>query len=280
MTSNLNQVIFKSALRLLRPLVRILMRNGISFGAFADLAKRVYIDVATEEFGIPGRKQTISRVAIITGLSRKEVLRVKRLPRPDDAGSEERYNRAARVISAWVRERRFSDGRGRPAALPLDGSGPTFGELVKRFGGDVPHRAVLDELARVGAVERLEDGRIRLLARAYVPSSGEVEKIGILGTDVSDLISTIDHNLRSEGTNALFQRKVCYDNLPEEALTMLRSLTHARAQEMLESFDRWMAEHDRDANPAAEGTGRKRAGIGVYYFESDMEEESRHEDHQ
>ncbi len=258
---------------LLRPLVRVLLRNGVSLGAFADLAKRVYVDVASDEFGIPGRKQTNSRVSIITGLSRKEVLRVKRLRTPDGAAAEERYNRAARVISAWVRDRRFSDGKGRPSVLPIEGSGANFSELVRRFGGDVPHRAVLDELIRVGAVERMDDGRVRLLGRAYVPSTGQAEKLAILGADVSDLILTIDHNLNSDRGDAFFQRKVCYDNLPAEALEMLRSLSNTRGQEMLESFDRWMSERDRDANPDAVGTGRKRAGIGIYYFENDMKEE-------
>src|SRR3972149_9569723 len=88
---------------LLRPLVRLLLRNGASYGTFSDLAKRVYVDVATEEFGIPGRKQSKSRVSILTGLSRKEVLRVKRLPPTDDLGAGERYNRAARVVAGWGR---------------------------------------------------------------------------------------------------------------------------------------------------------------------------------
>ncbi|MFQ5937243.1 MAG: DUF6502 family protein [Acidiferrobacterales bacterium] len=37
-------------------------------------------------------------------------------------------------------------------------------------------------------------------------------------------------------------------------------------------MDRWMAEHDRDTRPNVKGTGRKRAGIGIYYFEEDFEE--------
>ena len=91
-------------LRLLRPLIRILLRNGVSYGTFSDLVKWVYVDVASKEFGINGRKQTTSRVSVITGLSRKEVMRVRKIPRPDDRASSERYNRAARVIAVVVRE--------------------------------------------------------------------------------------------------------------------------------------------------------------------------------
>ena len=253
---------------LLRPLVRLLLRNGVSYGTFSDLAKRVYVDVATEEFGIPGRKQSKSRVSIITGLSRKEVLRVKRLPGTDDMGALQRYNRAARVISGWVRDRIFTDESGNPIDLPFEGENASFKRLVRFYSGDAPARAVLDELLRVGAAERTSGGKIHLLERSYVPKKGEVEKIGILGTDVSDLISTIDHNIRRADA-PFFQRKVCYDNLPREALPELKKMAGKKSQALLESLDRWLCRRDRDFNPQVGGTGRKRAGIGIYYFEDD-----------
>jgi hypothetical protein len=272
MTTQITQVLSAAIVTLLRPLVRILLRNGVPFGAFSDLAKRVYVDVATEEFDIPGRKQSKSRVAILTGLSRKEVLRVKRLPPPDDQGAAERYNRAARVLGGWIRDRRYADRYGDPAVLPLEGEGATFAELVKRYSGDAPARAILDELTRVGAVERLETGQVRPVERAYVPKGGEADKIAIMGTDVSDLVATIDHNIRLPD-QTFFQRKVSYDNLPAEALPDLRMQSAGRAQMLLEALDRLMSQQDRDVNPEAVGTGRKRAGVGIYYFEGDMEGE-------
>lgn len=256
-----------AVLRLFRPLVRILLRNGVSYRTFADFAKWVYVDVATEEFGIKGRKQSTSRVSVITGLSRKEVKRVRELPRPDDSANVERYNRAARIIAAWRRESHFLDGEDKPALLPLDGPGATFSELVKRFSGDVPARAILDELIRVGAVERLEDGRVHLLVRAYVPARSDVDKLQILGTDVGHLISTIDHNLRDDPTGPLFQRKVAYDNLPNEVLPEFRNLSAKKSQALLEKLDDWLAQRDRDVTPEVKGTGRNRAGLGIFYFE-------------
>jgi hypothetical protein len=267
------QALSAVVLRILRPLVRILLRNGVSFGTFADLAKGVYIDVARQEFEIGNRKQSTSRVSILTGLSRKEVTRVRKLQRPNDQRSDEQYNRAARVIAAWLREPDFIDAEGQPAVLPMSGRGATFSELVRRFSGAIPARAIRDELMRVGALEKLEDGRIRLLARAYIPKSSEIDKIHILGTDVSHLISTIDHNLRPETPEPFFQRKVAYDNLPHEVLPQLRRLTVRKAQALLENMDRWLARHDRDTNPAVAGTDRRRAGIGIYYFEEPFSEE-------
>src|SRR5512139_558758 len=217
---------------LLRPLVRLLLRNGIPYRTFSDIAKRVYVDVAMEEFGIPGRKQSKSRVSVITGLTRKEVLRVRRLPSPDDLGAVERYNRAARVIGGWVRDPRFHRESGRPMDLPIEGDAACFAELVKIYSGDAPARAVLDELLRVGTVERTQDGKVRLLERSFIPKTGEIEKIGILGVDASDLIATIDHNIRKSG-DAYFHRKVSYDNLPSETLPEFRGIAAERAQGLL-----------------------------------------------
>jgi len=256
-----------AVLRLLRPLVRILLRNGVSYSTFADFVKWVYVDVARKEFGIKGRKQSTSRVSVITGLSRKEVLRVRLLPRPDDHATTEKYNRAARVIAAWRRDRKFLDAEGKPAPLPMAGSDVSFSELVKRFSGDVPVRATLDELIRVGAVERLEDGRMSLLTRSYVPEHSDADKLHILGTDVALLISTIDHNMNPSSVGPFFQRKVAYNNLPDEVLPDFRKHSAKRAQTFLESLDRWLAQRDRDATPTDKGTGRNQAGIGIYYFE-------------
>ena len=256
-----------AVLRLLRPLVRILLRNGISYTTFADFAKWIYVDVASQEFGIEGRKQTTSRVSVITGLSRKEVMRVRKLPRPDDRETAEKYNRAARVIAAWRRDKVFLDAEGQPAPLPMSGSDASFTELVKRFSGDVPVRATLDELIRVGAVKRLEDGRICLLSRTYVPAHSDADKLHILGTDVALLISTIDHNLNPGQIGPFYQRKVAYDNLPDEVLPEFRKHATKKAQLYLENLDRWLSKHDRDDNPLVEGSGRNQAGIGIYYFE-------------
>ena len=112
----------------------------------------------------------------------------------------------------------------------------------------------------------VEDGRVRLRARAYLPARDDGMKIHILGTDVSSLITTIDHNLQANHT-PFFQRKVRYDNLPEEILPRFREMSAESAQGLLEKFDRWLSRHDRDANPSVKGTGRRTAGLGIYYFE-------------
>jgi len=273
MTTNHLKSLSSAVLRLLRPLVRILLRNGMSYGTFSDLAKWIYVDVATKEFVIEGKKQSTSRVAVLTGLSRKEVKRTQGIKRPDDSAQDEKYNRAARIIAAWRREPEFQDADGEPSVLSISGPWSTFSDIVRRFSGDMPVRAVLDELLRIGAVEQLDNGNIALVKKAYIPENSEAEKINILGTDVRHLIGTIDNNLNLVSTEARFQRKVSYDNLPKEALPAFKKLSFKKAQKLLEQLDGWLAENDRDVNPAVKGTGRHLAGLGIYYFEEPYHKE-------
>lgn len=273
MSESTSQVLTVAILRLLRPLVRLLLRHGVSHRTFSELAKWVYVDVASSEFGLETRKQSTSRVAVVTGLTRKDVARLRAQAQPDERLQSERYNRAARIIGAWLRDPQFRTTGGTPQTLPLHGETASFTELVHRHSGDMPVRALLDELLRVGAVELDEAGRVRLLSHGYVPHGDSAQKLAILGTDVALLLQTIDHNLTGTARSPRFQRKVAYDNLPDEALPAFRVLVTEEGQALLEKLNVWLAEHDRDTNPGVDGNGRHRAGIGIYYFEESLDEE-------
>jgi hypothetical protein len=136
----------------------------------------------------------------------------------------------------------------------------------------MPPRAVLDELLRVGAVRQLEDGRLELAVHGYVPQAGEVEKLGILGSDVGDLIATIDHNLQHGVADPRFQRKVMYRNMPASVVPAFRQLSAQQAQQLLERLDAWLAACDTDPtdDPADKPieAPRVRLGVGIYYFEA------------
>jgi hypothetical protein len=259
------QALRAAVVRLLRPLVRLLLRYSVPFSVFEELAKRAYVDVAMQDFEVPGKKSTISRASVLTGLTRKEVQRLLQAPEESLREASQGYNRAARVLTAWVREADFVYARGRPRALEFQG--PTgFSELVRRHSGDMPARAVLDELLRVGAVREREDGTLLPATRAYVPSAGDVEKLVILGADVAALIDTIDHNLQHGAVDPRFQRKVLYQSIAIEALPAFRQLSAECAQSLLEKLDYWLAQ--RDAAPArVPEAPRARVGMGVYYIE-------------
>jgi len=116
----------------------------------------------------------------------------------------------------------------------------------------MPVRAILDAVARVRAVEQRADGRLRLRARSYVPVAGDVEQWGSFGTDVADLIATIDWHLRCASAAAPVWHKMYCDILPRD-----------HAQALREQRDRWRVAHDWDVMPTVRGTGRKRAMVGL-----------------
>lgn len=265
--NNSSSALTQAISTLLRPLVKLLLRNGIAFNALSELLKKLYVDVAESEFSLDGKKPSISRIAILTGLNRKEVVRVKALDAIDLSEITKQFNRAARVISGWRRDSDFHTDTGEVANLSLDDGLYSFKILVKRYSGDIPPAAIVDEMLNAGAIERLQDGKLKLLQHAYIPSSDTDEKFRILGTDVRDLIQTIDHNIIDLSASPFFQRKVAYDAVRSSALPMLKEQLSNRAQLCLEELDVLLAGHDSDANANTEEVGTHRIGLGIYYFE-------------
>lgn len=274
--SNKNEKALTQALyQLLRPLARLLLRRGVSYSQFAELARRAFIDVAEQDFKIEGRKQTLSRISVLTGINRKDVSKIQKQPHPLAGTPVPKLNRASRIINAWLHYPEFINSDGSPKVLPLTGTNETsFEKLVKTFGGDVPARAVLDELERLNAVSTEKD-QITLLTRAYIPNQDEAQRLRIFGQACRDLLSTLDYNLadgESEQHKPILQRTVAYANIPEELLTYIRDRANSEGQEFLLQINQWLAQCDRDTNDELHGSGSTRAGIGIYYFEESKQE--------
>ena len=124
--------------RMLRPIARVALRHSMSCLEFEDIARWVFVDAALNDPGLslPGRdKQFKSRAAILTGLSRKEVMRLSRLPPPGEQGDVPCRNRAARVVSGWLAPP-YVDARGAPRVLAIKGGSDSFASLVRRCGGE------------------------------------------------------------------------------------------------------------------------------------------------
>jgi hypothetical protein len=261
-----DQPLLAATTRILRPLVRILLRNGIASDAVTELVRRVYVDVAFEEFTLEGKRQTQSRVSVLTGLNRKEVARLRSQRDELLPPAEDRRNRAAAVLGAWLRDPDFQGEDGEPRPLPFSGPG-SFAELCQRHSGDMKPRAIADELLSTGALVE-EEGALRMTARGYVPGEDPVELLRILGTDTSELIQTIDHNLGSPAGQRRYQSKVKYDGVPEEHVGDFLRYSGLRAQALLEELDRWLAERDRDER-SADGGRRVSLGLGIFQIVGD-----------
>lgn len=272
----MNNILRAAFYQILKSLMRILYRKGIAFGEFMQLAKQAYVDVVEDELTRSGERATTTRIAVITGLTRKEVTQLRQA---EITAAAPRFNRMLRVLNAWLHDEAFLDSEGQPAVLAFRGVEPSFEQLVQRYSGDMSSFAMLDEMLRVKLVESLADGSVRLLSAVYIPDQDDETQLQLLGIDVSLLVMTIDHNLTVPSDERYYQRKVSYNNLPQEVLPAFRAFVRKDAHQLLLRFNQWLYEHDRDTNPKVEGSGRMQAGVGIYYFEQPTElKEASHED--
>jgi Family of unknown function (DUF6502) len=272
MTDEIKRTLHAAVLRLLRPLVRLLLHHSVPYETFADLARWVYVDVAEKEFKLDGKKQTTSRISVITGLNRKEVARLQDMPLGDDPNTVSSMNRAGKVVTAWLHEYPRANAPKHAVPLPLEGE-HSFATLVKRYSGDMPTRAVLDELLRVGVVRKLESGDVELLSSGDVVPGMENRKalLSLFGEDTTDFISTYSHNIFAPDENKFFQQKTYTDNIPVELLGSIKLLSRQRGQAIMDQFREEFSKVDRDVTPEVTGTGRARALFGVYYYEEILE---------
>lgn len=275
----MNTTVHQIVLHILRPLIRILHRKGLAFGEFSLLARKVYVETAEAALTQANEKATSSRIAISTGLTRKEVAQLRQHD-AEQLVSVARYNRSVRVIGGWINDPDFNTTAGKPMVLPLQGLLPSFEALVGRYSGDMPCRAMLRELLQSGVVSQADDETVSLVTDAYIPQGSETEKLSILATDVALLINTINHNLLCEADERRFQRKVSYDNLPAEVLPQFKQMVNEDSMVLLLKLNAWLAQQDRDHNPTASGSERMRAGVGIYYFEEPVQASSSQQDTQ
>lgn len=265
-------VLINAVIAILRPLVRILIRYGLSCSEFSELAKQLYVDVADKDYAISGKKQTVSRIAVLTGLCRKEVLKIRSQLDSDSNAAVGPVNRANRVILGWLNDSEFLDEHGKPAIVPLRGEAGSFEVLVKRYSGDITSRAILDELIRIGAAMQTEDGDLQLISEGYIPKT-ENEKINVMAKCVRDQLKTIDFNLSHPSYEARFQRQVKYVDLSRETIKEFKEFSKERSIEFIMALNMWLADKKKNQQ-LTNGEPRGKAGFGFYYFEEDDENKS------
>jgi hypothetical protein len=259
----------RAAVEVLRPIVAQMIAKGVVFGHLESRLRELFVRVAESSFEIPGRPQTDSRIAVLTGINRKEVRRIRTTHPRNVRPTSFQRNLAADLVSRWTADRTATDRSGHPVPIPFRAKqGPSFVRLVRETTSDLRPRAILDELLRTGTVEMVDARTIRLRTDAYVPTRGESEKLAMLAEDPAELIQTMIHNIFSQEKNLWLQQKVSYDNISEDVTARVRAELRRKAERLLRETDRLLARYDRDRNPRAPGGARRYAGLGVYYFES------------
>jgi hypothetical protein len=252
--------------RWLKPVVYVLLRSGITWREFCELAKTTYVDVATAHFGTRGRPTNVSRTSMLTGMTRRDVRLLRERREPESSPPTPYASKASRVLSAWHLEPAFLDATGRPALLPLAGEGTSFTELLRHCGaGDVRPSTVIRELLRAGAIRRHKDGRVEALQRNYIPQATDEQLIRLWGTVLADIANTYVHNMSRGPRPPRFERAAKSDRIPIGAAPAFREFLEREGQGFLERVDAWLLANELQDGDADIQTTRM--GAGVYHIE-------------
>ncbi len=264
---------FSPALRflgtILRPIVRLCMRLGVSANQANDLMRWLFIDEFYRTENLWHRRQPFaSRAALLSGLSRKEVTRLRNTDTIGDAVVTERQNRAARVLAGWRNDRRFLDEQGKPKPLPMKStdSVASFHTLVGAYSGDVPPRTVLDELLRAECI-RVEGGdTVVLVDSVYGPRTKADDYLSTVSLVMNALGGSADFNVAHAETSERRLMRIWFqNNIPLENLADAQQLIQESTIRFGRQLDAELVQFaHRERLP---GKKYVRAGMGGFYFQ-------------
>lgn len=269
--NSLQSALLRSCRHLLAPIVRMLLRGGVTWAEFAELGKEVYVDVARGEYGLQGRPTNSARVAMLTGLSRREVGRVKDVLEGDTPREAAPLDRLSHVLTGWHRDPEFLSADGTPLELESEGDRGSLDALLRRYAGDMPHGAVVKELDRLGLIAR-SDQKFKVLARSYVRNAGDPDRLRQAGIALHDHAETIAHNVDDERSGAArFERMATSSGLPRAHVAAFNRFVTERGQRLLEEVDDWLSGHSSAKSENSDDIAQEtlRCGIGVYLIQNE-----------
>jgi hypothetical protein len=279
------ETVHSACRHLMAPIVGILLRNGVTYKELSNLCKQLYVQVAAKEFGIRGRDTNLSRIAILTGIDRKEAARIKEeLNSNDESDASQRgQDRMTRVLSGWHQDADFLTRDGEPLTLSFEGPLPNFSLLVKKYGGDMPAITILKEFKRCEVVTVDDAGNLHAVKRYYVPSQADPGALLRAGSVINDLSSTLYYNLyKAEPTKNKplhFERRATNIQMSSEKALAFREFVEKEGQEFLEKIDAWLSKHesapaqiDNSSNTDPIKTKTVRLGVGTYLIEQNFSE--------
>lgn len=262
-------VLLSAVAKLLRPLVRLLLAHQITYPLLSNMLKEIYVEVAERDFRVPGKRQSDSRINLLTGVHRKDVKRLRALP-DQQTRVPANISLGARIIGYWLGSPRYLDRNGNPLPLPLKPSGPgqlSFDQLVEKVcRQDIRPRVILDEWLRLGIASVDVDNNVVLNSGAFTPDKGFEEKVFFFGKNVHDHICASTHNLLG-GKPSYFDRSVYYDGLSRESVDQLANLANSLGMKALTEMNREaLLRQDQDRGKA---DARFRMNFGIFNFNSD-----------
>ena len=260
--------------RLLRPLVRLLIRSGVTFPVLADLLRGLYVEVASQELLTDPKSRTDSRISLMTGVHRKEIRRLRE-EGGDVAEVPVMVTLATGIIARWLGQPSHTGPDGQPLPLPRSAPEgvPSFEALVASVTTDVRPRAVLDDWIAQGVVRLDEEDRVHLLATAFLPAPGKEEQLFFFARNLHDHLAAATANVVASGPAPFLDRSVHYDGLSPEVAAVLEAAGRESAQRLLVEINRlalaMLEERGEAVAVAVAGTATRRFNLGVYLYAED-----------
>lgn len=266
MSESLKSAVIAAVFHLLRPLVKLLLEAGVGVGEFHQLAKRAYVQVARDRLA-EGRPN-VSRISVLTGISRGEVSTLLAEPADAEPVAERGQHRAEQVLRGWWSDAAYLDADGRPLRIPLRGSRRSFTTLVKRYSGDPRTLTLLDELIRVKAVRKHPDGRIEALSRTVATARWDAQGVRAIGERIHDLLDTLMHNIRHPN-RPRYERFVVSNQVdPRYVPMLLRDITQ-QADVWADAFQDSLNDPSHTVKAGRDTRDARRLGVAIYVVEDE-----------
>ena len=265
--------------RVLKPFIKLMLANDLSYPFVIDLLKTLFVEVADNEFMIDGKRQTDTRISLISGVHRKDVRRLREYSPQLDEVVPENISLGSQLMAVWNSDVKYLNIDGTPNSLPRLAStreGESFESLVRSVSTDIHPRAVLDEWLRLGFAKIDDDDRVCLIADAFIPQEGFEEKIFFFGNNLHDHAQAAVSNIIGQQPSFL-ERCVHYDQLSKASVDEIGVLVKKQGMKHLTDVFK-AVEASKDAEKASKT--KMRMTYGIYFYHEPMQDTENSEDKQ
>lgn len=271
MTQSVKANLLSAFRYLLKPLVRLAVKNAVSFPEFSEALGEAYVDVAATQIRASGKEPSEEGISLITNVEAPDIRKVLKSNSGGKAGLVvQQANPLPTVLGGWHTDGRYTGPYGVLRDLEFSNKGTTgdvaatFTELAATYCPGISPKALLDELIRTGCVLEVGNGFFRAVKRSYIPDPLSAESILLFARVVHNICETLEVNLRREsaGGNGLIERTVyTVHGIRKEELREFDKFIRARGQIFADDIDNWLSDRDQE--------GRKGAiqmGVGFYHY--------------
>jgi hypothetical protein len=253
--------------RVLRPIIRILIRAGIRFDEFAELARGVYVESAIRDGLEHASSLTRARVSVVTGVTRQQVNYYIDNDGALPSASPTLAGVLVEVLQKWHTDPQYVGPYGIPLELEFEvSSGRCFRGLVAMVDPSVSPGIVLEELLRVGSVTYSGEKHFRAVSRYFMmPEPMSPQQVEYFGNTLTRLAQTLEFNMNPRNSEKRLERFVVADRgLPAEILPQFESYARDRTSEFLLDLDNWLTPYSsaEDSDPSP----RVATGLNVFLY--------------